>query len=145
MAWIQKKPFSEWILVFARLYFLPIGRIGRFEYFIAFATVFAIGFFGVLLPGKAFGIAKIGVNNFTYTLPPGKEYISQLVSINTIICVWILLCSSAKRLKDLDSKIWYVIFVIVPLVNIFVLLGLLLSEGSPGMNRYGPVKKPLSL
>lgn len=145
MAWIQKKPFSEWILVFAKLYFLPIGRIGRLEFLIAFATVFIIGFFGVLMPGMEFGIAKTGANNFAYTLPPGKEYISQLVSINTIICAWILLCASAKRLKDLDSQIWYVIFVIIPLVNIFVLLGLLLSEGSPGMNRYGPAKKPLSL
>lgn len=145
MAWIEKKTFSEWILVFAKLYFLPIGRIGRFEYLIAFATVVVIGFFGVLMPGMEFGITKVGINDFTYTLPPGKEYISQLVSINTIICGWILLCSSAKRLKDLDSKIWYVIFVIIPLLNIFVLLGLLLSEGSPGMNRYGPLKKPLSL
>ncbi len=145
MAWIQKKPFSEWILIFAKLYFLPIGRIGRIDYLIAFITVFIIGYFGVLMPGLQFGIAKVGANNFTYTLPPGKEYISQLVSINSIICAWILLCSSAKRLKDLDSKVWYVIFVIIPAVNLFVLLGLLLSEGSPRMNKYGPVKKPLSL
>lgn len=145
MGWIQKKPFSEWVLVFAKLYFIPIGRIGRIDYLIAFTTVFFLGYFGVLMPGLEFKIIKTGTNNFTYSLPPGKEYISQLVSINTIICAWILLCSSAKRLKDLDSKIWYVIFVIIPAVNLVVLLGLLLSEGSPRSNRYGPPKKPLSL
>ncbi len=144
MALITKKPFAEWILVFAKLYFLPIGRIGRIDFLIVFTTLFLIAFFGVYLPGAQFELKKTGTL-ISVTLPPGKEYISQLVNINTILCIWLLMVSSVKRLKDLDSKIWYAIFVIVPFVNLFVLLGLMLSEGTKGMNKYGPPKKPLSL
>lgn len=145
MAWITKKPFTEWILVFAKLYFLPIDRIGRIDFLIAFTTVFLIAFLGVYQPGMQFELIKTGTEFTSFKLPPGKEYISQLVMINTIVCVWILLVAAVKRLKDLDSKIWYAIFVIVPFINLFVLLGLMLSEGSKGRNQYGAAKKPLSL
>ncbi len=124
MALLTKKPFTEWLLILAKLYFLPIGRIGRIEFSIAFSTVFILGF-----------IAVIFLNN------PNNQFIM----INLIICMWILVVNAIKRLKDLNSKLWYAIFVIIPVLNLFVLLGLMLSEGTPGINPYGPRKKPLSL
>lgn len=145
MSWITKKPFAEWVLVFAKLYFIPIGRIGRIDFLIAFITVFLIAFLGVLKPGMQFELIKTGTEITGFSLPPGKEYVSQLVMINSIICAWILLVGAIKRLRDLDSKIWYAIFVIVPLINLVVLLGLMLSEGSKSKNQYGLPKKPLSL
>jgi uncharacterized membrane protein YhaH (DUF805 family) len=145
MAWITKKPLTEWILVFAKLYFVPIGRIGRIEFCIAFITVFFWVLIGVYLPGTQMTLQKTATAITGYSFPEGKEYLMEIIQINCIFSIWILISTSIKRLRDLDSKPWFAIFALVPFINLFVLLGLMLSEGTVGMNQYGPQKKPLSL
>ena len=112
-----------------------------------------IAYFGVIVPGSEINVNIIGIDILKMTkptiaefnLPPGKEYLNQLVGINTILCFWILLTNAVKRLRDLDSKIWYFILIAIPVVNLFIILTLILSEGTLGINQYGPQKKPLSL
>jgi uncharacterized membrane protein YhaH (DUF805 family) len=145
MSWTAKKTFPEWILVFAKLYFLPVGRIGRIDFLISFTTAFFILLLGIIFPLSEIEFKILGTKFIDYSVPPGKEYISQIINISAIICIWILLANTIKRLRDLGTKLWYTILVLVPALNLLVLLGLMLSEGSPGMNQYGPPKKPLSL
>ncbi len=145
MGWVTKKTFPEWILVVAKLFFLPIGRIGRIDFLISFTTIIFVAFIGIFLPASVIEFKTVGTKFVSYNIPAGKEYISQIINISAIFCIWILLANTVKRLRDLDTKLWYTVFVLVPALNLLVLLALMLSEGSPGMNQYGPPKKALSL
>lgn len=145
MRWITKRPLTEWILAFTKLLFLPIGRIGRLDFLISFICLLLIVLVGIYWPSTAVEFKKLGVKIVGITAPPGKEYISQIINISAILCIWILLVNTIKRLRDLDTKLWYAVFVLIAPINLLVLLGLLLSEGSPGTNQYGPPKKTLSL
>ena len=62
-----------------------------------------------------------------------SAFIPFLVPLPLHVLTW-----HVKRLHDLGKSGWYVLLLLVPLVNTVVLLWMLVARGVPGPNRYGP-------
>ena len=56
---------------------------------------------------------------------------------------WAAMAVTIKRLHDLDRPGWHVLFLLIPLYNIFFGLVLMCVKGTDGDNPYGP--DPLAL
>lgn len=79
--------------------------------------------------------------------------INAVAGILTLIPIlgWILmvvffvfaLCQGAKRLHDLDKSGWFILLMLVPLVNLALLIYILFVDGTPGPNQYGESPKAL--
>jgi Predicted membrane protein len=67
----------------------------------------------------------------------GAVLATPIVFAFSIIFFFLKLVQEMKRLHDMNSSGWGVIFGFIPLVNIIYYLLLILSDGTVGPNRYG--------
>lgn len=103
------------------------GRIGRKFYF-----------FGILFFLLAFVLTAIIVFSiFT-------DYYEELTTLGVVIFLlsyvlyFIFLTSlHVRRFHDKGDSGWYILFLLVPLVNIVIAITLLFEKGNSGMNKYG--------
>jgi uncharacterized membrane protein YhaH (DUF805 family) len=51
------------------------------------------------------------------------------------------LAVAVRRLHDTDRSGWWILIALIPLVGAIVLLVLLVQDGAPGPNRFGPSPK----
>jgi uncharacterized membrane protein YhaH (DUF805 family) len=102
------------------------GRIGRFHYWLyLFATVILYYFFDGTLDKHS------------------SIYIASEIVLLLFIVIFILPLH-VRRLHDLGRSGWFVLLLVIPFVNIFMGLYLLLFPGNQGKNSYGfPLKKSL--
>lgn len=104
------------------------GRIGR-VYFLLFFCLTS------LIPGAAILItifmSLLLQSGATAVLLSLLAFLAGLFSlvINIIICI--------RRLNDLDAKGWWVLAIIIPIVNFILLAVLLFYPGTKGANSYG--------
>ncbi len=67
---------------------------------------------------------------------------NPLAGLIGLVAVWMKLAVMAKRCHDRDQSAWWLLLLIVPVVNFFwVLINLGILDGTPGSNRFGPSPK----
>jgi uncharacterized membrane protein YhaH (DUF805 family)/Tfp pilus assembly major pilin PilA len=106
------------------------SRIGRLRYLAYGLGLALLGTLGILVCAV---LAKV-----TATLgfaAGGVIYIGWIV---------MSIAFGVRRLHDLDKSGWWVLLMLVPLVNLLLVLYMLFAGGSDGENRFGPVPPPNS-
>lgn len=104
------------------------GRLNRLRYFkyyiilviVSTVIAFVVGFIGGLVTGNA--------DSILVTVPTG------LVSLVTAVGGFML---GIRRLHDLNKSGWFMLLMLVPVVNLAFLLYLWFMPGTVGYNRFG--------
>ena len=61
-----------------------------------------------------------------------------LISIAAILGgIWFTIAQDVKRLHDVDKSGWFVLFLIIPVINFILGIYMLFADGTVGPNRYG--------
>ncbi len=96
------------------------GRVGRLRY----CGVLFFVYFGCYVVIRSLGEAAM------HELP--LSYVAYL-----LFAFWVMMCNYVKRLHDMDRPGTDVIFIMVPIYNLYLYYLLFFSEGTAGPNRYG--------
>lgn len=107
------------------------GRIRRIEYLLS-----------NLLGGFVFGVAfwlGMGTSLISAeTKSAGGFGFGMLISIAAILGgIWFTIAQDVKRLHDVDKSGWFVLLLIIPVINFILGIYMLLADGTVGPNRYG--------
>lgn len=107
------------------------GRIRRIEYFLS-------GLVGGIVSSIIFtvglGTSVAGVANDS----GAGVGIGMIISLVALVGVWwFMLAQYAKRLHDLNKSAWFLLILLIPLVNFVFALYMLFADGTVGPNRYG--------
>lgn len=102
-----------------------LNRLGYFKRYIALVVVSTIiafigGFIGGLITGDP--------DSILVTVPTG------IISLATGVGGFML---GIRRLHDLDKSGWFMLLILVPLVNMIFLIYLWFAPGTVGYNRFG--------
>ncbi len=117
----------NWYLVPWKKYADFSGRARRTEYW-TFTLVNLL--IGALL--FAFGIVSVGGEHGTIV---GVMILYWVFALAALIPS---LACAARRLHDTGKSGWWILIGLVPLIGGIVLIVLLLLEGNPGQNQFGP-------
>lgn len=106
------------------------GRLRRIHYFLYLLSGGLIFTVAYLIVGLGLGaLLKSEVIPLVLLVPCGIAYI------------WFTLAIAVKRLHDMNKSGWCYLILLIPLVNIFWALYMLLGDGTVGSNKYGPDPK----
>ncbi|WP_291354154.1 DUF805 domain-containing protein [Acinetobacter sp. UBA3106] len=116
----------------------PDGRFGRLSSIGWYGFVHLIAFFASI----AFSLT-IGIFNL-HTLSMDNQFVNTLTGIAglgfvviLVLYLYFLMVITVRRLHDLNRSGWLILLFLLPLMNIFMGLYLLLGSGTPGINNYG--------
>ena len=116
----------------------PEGRFGRLSSIGWYGFVHLIAFFATIALSLTMGIF-----NF-HTLSMDNQFVNTLTGIAglgfvaiLVLYIYFLIVISIRRLHDLNRSGWLTLLFLLPLVNIFMGLYLLLGAGTKGINTYG--------
>jgi uncharacterized membrane protein YhaH (DUF805 family) len=121
------------------------GRASRKEYwlFALFALVIVIVCFiidpmlGVYVLPEVFNTSTSAEVNGTVLAAQSHDGIGILTAIAYLIHIIPGFAVAVRRLHDVNKSAWLILIGIIPLVNFYILF-LLLTQGTPGINRFGP-------
>jgi uncharacterized membrane protein YhaH (DUF805 family) len=122
----------NWYLLVLKKYADFNGRARRKEYwmFVLFNIIFAVAAMIVdNLLGLTFGAIGYGVVYLLYafaTLIPG-------------------LAVSVRRLHDIGKSGWMILIALIPIIGAIWLIVLMVTDGEPGANQYGPNPKQVAV
>jgi uncharacterized membrane protein YhaH (DUF805 family) len=121
--------------------FSPGGRFGRLSYIAwGFLISVVIQIVEFVAGGTALLHPKLGAAG--HRLPPDLSPMSLgVIAVVALVALVIGVLFMIRRLHDLDGSGWWALLVVIPLVNLFFFLYLLLKAGTPGANRYGPQRE----
>ena len=116
----------------------PQGRFGRLSSIGWYGFVHLITFFATLALSLTMGIFHLNTlsvdNQFVNTLT-GLAGLGFVVIL--VLYLYFLMVISIRRLHDMNRSGWLILLLLIPLLNIFMGLYLLLGSGSKGVNNYG--------
>ncbi|MGA9699967.1 DUF805 domain-containing protein [Acinetobacter sp. ANC 3781] len=116
----------------------PQGRFGRLSSIGWYGFVHLITFFATLALSLTMGIFHLNTlsvdNQFVNTLT-GLAGLGFVVIL--VLYLYFLMVISIRRLHDMNRSGWLILLFLIPLLNIFMGLYLLLGSGSKGVNNYG--------
>ena len=122
----------------------PEGRFGSLSSIGWYGFVHLIAFFATL----AFSLA-LGIFNM-HTLSMDNQFVNTLTGIAglgfvviLVLYLYFLIVITVRRLHDLNRSGWLILLFLLPLVNIFMGLYLLLGSGTKGSNKYGLPRETL--
>ncbi len=116
----------------------PAGRFGRLSYLAWAVLVGVIGQLATFLIGGAALMTPTFDAAGTPVMPdlaPGV--LAGLIFVGVVSAV-VGVIFAIRRLHDINASGWFVLLILVPLVNLIVLLVLVFKAGTPGPNRFGP-------
>lgn len=104
----------------------PSGRMGRVSYIAWSSLAYIVFILAMFLGLMIFGQEDSGPDAFW------GVYGVLLIPFAVIFTIF-----GIRRLHDMDRSGWQYIMVIIPLVNIYITLVMLLQAGTPGENSFG--------
>ncbi|WP_425918921.1 DUF805 domain-containing protein [Acinetobacter sp. TSRC1-2] len=116
----------------------PQGRFGRLSSIGWYGFVHLITFFATIALSLILGIFNLNTlsveNQFVNTLT-GLAGLGFVVIL--VLYLYFLMVISIRRLHDMNRSGWLILLFLIPLLNIFMGLYLLLGSGTNGVNNYG--------
>ena len=121
----------NWYLEVLKKYAVFSGRARRKEYwfFVLFNFIFAVvlafidGMIGTFDPETGYGVLS-GIYGLVVIIPG--------------------IAVTIRRLHDTDRSGWWLLILFIPLIGAIWLLVLMIIDGTPGENQYGPDPKGLA-
>ena len=121
----------NWYLAVLKKYADLSGRARRMEYWM-FSLINLLIICGLVIVDATLGFEI------------GEEELGLLSSIYVLAVLIPSLAVSVRRLHDSDRTGWWVLIELIPLVGIIILIVFWATEGTRGVNRYGPPPLPLA-
>jgi uncharacterized membrane protein YhaH (DUF805 family) len=116
------------------------GRFGRLSYIAWHAVLNCVAFFAALMLSASLGlfnVATLTLDHAAYILPTINNGFSLLfVAIYTYFAFVITI----RRLHDVNLSGWWSLLGLVPVINFFLFVYLLLRSGHPTHNIYAAVR-----
>ena len=110
------------------------GRIGRLRY-LAYNTGVNLLLFALMIP--IFGVTGLMAGDGADMSAMGG--ISGIVIILVYIATFVITVMFGKRrLNDLNRSGWFILLMIIPIVNLLLIIYLVFFGGTDGDNDYGP-------
>ena len=110
-----------------KLYFSFNGRIPRSTFWLKYQLPMLV----------------ITIIAFIIANPTSKDDIYAVVGFVTLLTIYPSIVVNVKRAHDRDRPWWFIIFYLIPFINIWIAIELLFLKGTTGINRYG--RDPLEL
>ena len=111
------------------------GRLNRLSYFLCFLILTAVS-----LILKYVGDAIKPILNTNLLL---GEFLTVCYLVIVVLVIWLWLAIDTQRMHDMGFSGWYLLGLLIPLVDIGIELMLLIKKGDDGQNKYGV--DPLSI
>ncbi len=116
----------------------PSGRFGRLS-FIGWYGFFNIVFFmasiGLSLAAGIFSLTTLSLDSHFADALTGLAGLGYAAL--SVLYIYFYIVLAVRRLHDLNKSGWLLLLILLPAVNIFFILYLLLASGTPGPNRFG--------
>jgi uncharacterized membrane protein YhaH (DUF805 family) len=116
------------------------GRLGRMGMLMGFLYYFLISLVALAILGLLFGLLAGFVSNDNK-----KVLVDVMTIVGTVwyaVVVFSFISLYVRRLHDLNRPGWYVLFMLVPFVNLALFLYLVFAPGSQKSNHYGTTPPP---
>jgi uncharacterized membrane protein YhaH (DUF805 family) len=121
--------------------FSPAGRFGRLSY-IAWGLLISVVLQVVELAAGGTDLLHPKLDAAGHRLPPDLSPVAfGIIAVVALVALVIGVLFMIRRLHDTDASGWWALLALIPLVNLFFFLYLLLKAGTPGPNRYGPQRE----
>jgi len=134
----------EWMLLPLKRYAQFSGRSRRKEYWSFFLFVLIVSLILMYLD-SALGLG--GSTSREFQRSASGVSASYYSSAGILTCIFALamfipnLAVAIRRLHDVDKSGWWLLIGFVPLIGTIVLIVFFLTDGSRGLNRFGPDPK----
>jgi len=118
----------NWYIEVLKKYAVFNGRARRKEYwyFLLFNIIVSVV------------LAFIDVSSGTFSMEMGIGLLGGLYSLFVLIPG---IAVTVRRLHDSDKSGWWFLIAFIPLLGVIVLIVLMVLDGTPGHNQYGPNPK----
>jgi uncharacterized membrane protein YhaH (DUF805 family) len=113
--------------------FSPSGRFGRLSFIAWYMLVTIVGYVIMFAVGGATLITATDPNVMMEFLSSAGGIIYILI---TVISLIIFILFVIRRLHDVNKTGWMALLMILPLINLFFLIYLLVAKGDTGSNRF---------
>jgi len=110
------------------------GRIGRLRY-LAYNTGVNMLFFAIMIPVLSATGFMTGMAGGDAAMSAMGGIVMILVYIATFV---ITVMFGKRRLNDLNRSGWFILLMIIPLINFVLIIYLIFFAGTDGNNDYGP-------
>lgn len=122
----------KWWLTCMKKYVVFSGRARRKEYwmFVLFNVIFAIV---AMILDNVLGIAIEGVGY------------GPLYGLYLLAMIIPSLAVAVRRLHDVGKSGWMILISLIPIIGAIWLLVLMVTDGNPGENQYGPNPKEVTV
>jgi len=118
--------------------FSPAGRFGRLSY-IAWGVLISLVVQIVQFAVGGAALLRPQIDAAGNPVPPDISPMALgVIGVVGVVALVIGILFMIRRLHDVDTSGWWGLLALVPLVNLFFFLYLLLKAGTPGPNRFGP-------
>lgn len=110
------------------------GRIGRLRY-LAYNTGIYIALMIVMVP-------LLGATGFMATgdfSAMGGGLASAVIIIFYLVAIIVSVMWGKRRLNDLNRSGWFILLILVPIVNLLLSIYMVFFSGTDGDNNYGPM------
>lgn len=121
--------------------FSPAGRFGRLSY-IAWGLLISVVMQIVEFAAGGTALLHPKLDAAGHRLPPDLSPVALgVIAAVALVALVIGVLFMIRRLHDVDASGWWALLALIPLVNLFFFLYILLKAGTPGPNRYGPQRE----
>jgi uncharacterized protein YjbI with pentapeptide repeats len=115
------------------------GRINRSSYFVGYLASFMV-YFAIVLVYSLIPLAANSLIHINTYLAAIVGVLLVLLAFVVAVLFWISL--TIRRFHDIDKSGYYILWLLVPFINIYYWFVLLFEQGTVGPNRYGPLPLP---
>jgi len=112
------------------------GRIGRFRY-----LAYCLASYLLIIPFVIISSAIIGITGGTDS-GMTMAIVMLIVYVPMLVYICILM---KRRFNDLNKSGWLMLSLLIPLINFFIGIWLLVGKGTDGPNNFGPAPVENSL
>lgn len=117
------------------------GRFNRMSYLGGYGLIYLVTLVGYLILASFLGSFQLSSDLFNFEFYSSLSGASALVVwAFSLFLIYLNIVLVVRRLHDLNKSGWMGLLLLIPVVQFFFMIYLLLASGTAGTNQYGPVR-----
>jgi uncharacterized membrane protein YhaH (DUF805 family) len=117
------------------------GRFNRMSYLGGYGLIYLVTLVGYLILASFLGSFQLSSDLFNFEFYSSLSGASALVVwAFSLFLIYLNIVLVVRRLHDLNKSGWMGLLLLIPIVQFFFMIYLLLASGTAGTNQYGPVR-----
>ena len=117
------------------------GRFNRMSYLGGYGLIYLLTIVGYFILASFLGSFQLSSDLFNFEFYSSLSGASALVVwAFSLFLIYLNIVLVVRRLHDLNKSGWMGLLLLIPVVQFFFMIYLLLASGTAGTNQYGPVR-----